>query len=345
MNTKNIAKDGLIFETLTGSTAYGTNLPTSDTDYRGIFIAPSENVITGFFPIEQWQDPDNDRVYYELRKFIKLLCDQNPNILELVWVDEQFIQYSTEEYEFLRSIRDELLSSKVKYTFSGYAHSQLKRMKNHNKWVNNPKPKQSPQQKDYVTIAKKLNFGKDNFIDLETTNEGFAFYHVHSDIYVVVPNKDKRLYSDIGEVIINKDSFDMSKSIGYVVYAKDSYTGAKNEWKGYWEWRGNRNKDRLEKEDHYGYDTKHAMHSIRLLRMGKEILETGKVNVFREDAKELLNIRHGAYNFNEILEMSDGLIADIDTLYEKTELRKKVDYKRVSKIVLEMYNMFWSNKL
>jgi predicted nucleotidyltransferase len=129
MNTEKIANDNKIFETLTGSHAYGMNTPESDVDYRGIFVAPKENVITGLFPIEQWQDPNADRVLFELRKYIKLLSDMNPNILELVWVDEKFIQYDSPTYQILRGMRDELLSSKVKHTFSGYAHSQLRRIR------------------------------------------------------------------------------------------------------------------------------------------------------------------------------------------------------------------------
>ena len=72
MNSEKDAKAGLIFETITGSNAYGTNTPESDIDYRGIFLAPKERIISGIFPIEQWQDTKEDRVYYELRKFMKL---------------------------------------------------------------------------------------------------------------------------------------------------------------------------------------------------------------------------------------------------------------------------------
>ncbi|AEZ66297.1 hypothetical protein phiTE_131 [Pectobacterium phage phiTE] len=37
----------------------------------------------------------------------------------------------------------------------------------------------------------------------------------------------------------------------------------------------NRNAARHELEEKFGYDTKHAMHLVRLLRMSQEILETG----------------------------------------------------------------------
>jgi len=45
-------------------------------------------------------------------------------------------------------------------------------------------------------------------------------------------------------------------------------------------------------EAKFGFDTKHAMHLIRLLRMAREILETGVVHVKRPDAEELSAIRY-----------------------------------------------------
>ncbi len=62
-----------------------------------------------------------------------------------------------------------------------------------------------------------------------------------------------------------------------------------------------RNPARAELERRHGYDTKHAMHLIRIMRMGVEALETGELRVRRDDAKELLAIRDGAFNFDELL--------------------------------------------
>lgn len=344
MNDKEIANDGLIFKTLTGSTAYGTNLPTSDIDYRGIFIAPMENVVTGMFPIDQYQDPVEDLVYYELRKFVKLLVDQNPNILELLWVDEGHIQFRTAEYDFLRGMREKLLSSKVKFTFSGYAHSQLQRLKNHNKWVNNAKPKTPPRQSDYLFYVRMGAESQKAVDAAKSGEENTALYRVYGGLMALVREEGKKpIHKDTGEVLVQPTKVpEDADIIGYLSYDQTTYNGAKNEWKGYWEWREKRNKTRLATEDEFGYDTKHAMHSIRLLRMGKEILEDGVVNVFRDDAEELLTIREGKFTLSEILEMSDDLIADIDALYQNTPVQKKVDNNMVSHMLLEMYKSHWS---
>ena len=71
----------LLFEAISGSRAYGTNKETSDTDYRGVYILPLDNLL-GFEYIEQVSDATNDAVYYELGRFLHLLQTQNPNIIE-----------------------------------------------------------------------------------------------------------------------------------------------------------------------------------------------------------------------------------------------------------------------
>ena len=68
-----------------------------------------------------------DGKMYELANFMKLYVDMNPNILELLWVDDKSIITSTNPYEHLRSNRDWMLSSKAAFTFTGYAMQQMKK--------------------------------------------------------------------------------------------------------------------------------------------------------------------------------------------------------------------------
>jgi predicted nucleotidyltransferase len=87
-------EEGLILLALTGSQAYGTAIATSDCDYKGVFIAPKDYYL-GFKSIEQkdsgWAtesgtgnfpilDGVKDCVVYELRKFLTLVGNNNPNI-------------------------------------------------------------------------------------------------------------------------------------------------------------------------------------------------------------------------------------------------------------------------
>lgn len=134
-------KDSVIVRHLAGSHAYGTNLETSDVDVRGIFVAPEHYVRTPFYNVREVDvQEEEDTKLFELTNFMKLYLDMNPNIVETLWVDESDIQQSTEVYDFLReNAAQQLLSKKAAFTFSGYAVSQLKRIKGHNKHVSHAK--------------------------------------------------------------------------------------------------------------------------------------------------------------------------------------------------------------
>ena len=57
-----------LYKVVSGSRAYGTDLPTSDWDYRGVYMQ-DKNKILGFGYKEQLSDNKNDTVIYEIRRF------------------------------------------------------------------------------------------------------------------------------------------------------------------------------------------------------------------------------------------------------------------------------------
>ena len=60
----------LLFESISGSHAYGTNIPTSDTDIKGVFVLPKKQFY-GLEYTEQVNDERNDEVYYEFRRTLQ----------------------------------------------------------------------------------------------------------------------------------------------------------------------------------------------------------------------------------------------------------------------------------
>ncbi|GAB4543635.1 MAG: hypothetical protein Tsb0014_37420 [Pleurocapsa sp.] len=113
-------------------------------------------------------------------------------------------------------------------------------------------------------------------------------------------------------------------------------------WKSYQSWLKNRNPKRAELEAKCGYDSKHAAHCIRLLRMGNEILTTGKVNVDRQgiDAEELLEIRLGNVSYDLVLEEAENLFTQLDSSYEVSILPYNVDREKVNQLCIELVEEF-----
>ncbi len=142
------------------------------------------------------------------------------------------------------------------------------------------------------------------------------------------------------EVVKHKDIF-TSKLIGYSFggYAygqlkildtkKNNYTG------------------RVSLVEQFGYDCKFAMHAVRLLRSGREFLETGVLKVKRPDAAELLEIRNGKYSYEEYIKWDDskkqvvgGIIKDeldaFNKAWENSTLPDKPNFNAINNLLINI---------
>ena len=133
---KEIYIDGLVLLGYRGSIAHSMYMPNSDPnsvddiDLMGVFLFPPKNYIgllQGKETVEKFIGK-YDMVFYEFRKFIRLLLKSNPNVLGMLWLQPNHYIYKTNIGQMLIDNRD-IFSSKLAYkSFTGYAYSQLKRM-------------------------------------------------------------------------------------------------------------------------------------------------------------------------------------------------------------------------
>ena len=185
-----------------GSHAYGTNVPTSDTDYAGVFIQ-SEDDILGLNYKEQINDDSNDTVIYELRRFLGLLGSNNPTVLELLNTPEDCIIYKDPVFDLILENREKFITKICANSFGGYAKQQISKAKGQDKKQN--------WEKDKVTRKDILDFcyviEGDKSIAWKVWNNG-RFEEKFIGV-VNVPNA-----RDIYAVYFDKDAFCMfSESI------------------------------------------------------------------------------------------------------------------------------------
>ena len=141
-------------------------------------------------------------------------------------------------------------------------------------------------------------------------------------------------------LIENREMF-LSKQVynSFTGYAHNQLSNLnKDSYKGY---MGEKRKKLVDK---FGFDVKNASHLIRLLRMGKEILSTHQVNVWREDREELLEIKTGKWPLQRILEESKKLFSECDELLEKSTLPKRTDTDKISTLCSEIIKDFLISK-
>ena len=142
------------YEVITGSEAYGVSQNTSDIDIVG-FAIPTK---IGIFPhlggyIEGFDKPGNtfkqfqlhhiqdksarggkgaeyDMTMYSIVKFFKLCMENNPNMVDTLFVPQNCVLHSTNVGNMVRDNRKMFLHKGSYQKFKGYAYSQLNKMQN-----------------------------------------------------------------------------------------------------------------------------------------------------------------------------------------------------------------------
>ena len=130
----------IAYEYKRGSHAYHLNTPTSDEDFGGVFICPKDDLM-GLRSeyVEQVADEKNDRVYYELGRWVELLLKSNPTALESLFIPKDCVIGDVHPaVQYVIDNKEKFLSKECFKTFYGYAVSQIGKARGLNKKIVNP---------------------------------------------------------------------------------------------------------------------------------------------------------------------------------------------------------------
>jgi predicted nucleotidyltransferase len=258
-----------IFLALSGSRAYNTHTPTSDFDLRGITI-PTKEYFFGFLKkfeqAEQKGDPDV--VIYDFRKYISLASQCNPNILELMYTDPSDWIICNRTMQKLIDHRSWFLSKKAKFTFLGYAYSQLNRIDLHRQYLLNP-PSHHPTReefglagtglipRDQMNAAEALikhrmedwELDLDDLLPDQVINVQTRIETMLTEIAAWSKTKSENIQWESAATLVGLDD----NLISYLTKERRYHTKMR-EWKQYQDWKTNRNPARAEMEAKYGFD-------------------------------------------------------------------------------------------
>jgi predicted nucleotidyltransferase len=310
MNYNDI-KDSIILHTITGSQLYGTATPESDTDEVGIFVAPKEYYIglervdeIDCSVVSKQENGKNDKdaqdiKFYEFRNICKLISDGNPNCCELLFTENHHISSSSLGLRLLHNY-DLFISQRVRQRFIGYAISQSKK--------SSVKPDNFKVLQSFVETYTEYC---DNFKLIEMQ------YLSHPICKLITFHKDS---ASIGGMNFNLN-VKMSKVLGMVEVRLGKASHRQDMWLK------------------YGVDVKFLNHCVRLIKEGKELLTTGKIEFPLKDRQLLLDIRNGKMDLKEVHELIEQEKNELEVI--KSDLPQTPDRKKLNKFIIETVEEFW----
>ena len=306
----------IIFITLGGSHAYGTNTETSDIDVRGCALN-SKSDILGLSEFEQVIDNKTDTTIYSFNKLISLILNCNPNTIEMLGCKPEHYFTITPIGKELIDNKNLFLSKRAFHSFGGYANQQLRRLEN--SLARDAYPQKEKERHIMGSVETAMMAFKDRYSEIPEGSLKLSIgksenEELDSEIFIDVllkhyPLRDyKNIWSDMNNII--KD------------YSK-------------------LNKRNTKKDD--VHLNKHAMHLIRLYLMCFDILEKEEIITYREkDLGLLMSIRNGSYQkedgtfMPEFFEMVNDYEKRLEYAKENTSLPSNPNYRMVEEFVMSV---------
>jgi len=262
----------LLFLTKTGSHLYGTNTPESDEDFVGVFLGNPEYYI-GIKNVKEIdcsiKDKDEsgkntkdavDIKVYELRQFLKLAGDVNPNIVELLFAKgKDVVVFNTPEFEEIQNNYHLFINRRVFDSFQGYARQQMKKG---------------------ISKAENLSELKGFKNTLLTFNSDRTLAEFRVDL-------EKHGYKVDDKNIYLKN---LTFPLNYFVKKVEKMVEEKLQMTSH----------RAKIWEKHGYDTKFFMHLFRLLNEGEDLISKGKLEFPVREKEFLLDVRKGKFSLEEL---------------------------------------------
>lgn len=310
-----------------GSHVYGTNLPTSDRDFKGVFIPDAQELVmqraakhirnsTKKDDSKRNTSADVDDELYSFQTYMELIRQGQTVALDMLFTPERFYCSDVPVSPFWQEIVDnrQKLIHKGTNAFVGYTKAQAAKY---------------GHKGDRLSA---LNFFMDAMKEWDGHRE-LGEYSAELDALVVKANSKEvefvRIPTPNGSSGEMKDMPHLSlanKKVGYtctVDYARQVWQLALDKY-------GHRAKLA---ESNDGVDWKATMHAVRIAAEAKELLETGWITFPRPEAKLLLAIRTGQIPYKEVEERIERGLTEINDAELRSTLASKPNYTYMDELV------------
>lgn len=285
-----------------GSYLYGTNTPTSDMDYKGVYlpsfsdavlgrIKPTIDLSTNKTSTKNTKD-DVDEQYYSLHQFIKMCIDGETIAIDMLHCNDQNLIATSPEWEWIVN-RRHLFYTKNMKAFLGYCRrqaakyglkgSRLSDLTAVNDFLTSLPAQQEPNSVRLIEFKDLLPTGK---------------YLIKTDSYYEVLGKKHQWTTRLVEFLFRVDS----------------------EIERY----GERAKQAKENE---GLDWKALHHAVRAAIQLEEIYTNGEIVYPLKDADFLIQIKNGDICFEDVKSILEHKIERVEQLAAQSFYPEKIEQR------------------
>ena len=320
MDFTKMALNNTILKVRVGSHLFGTNTPDSDLDLYGIFM-PAEEIIFGFQRCENVKldivDKDEsgrntkDAIDYQLceyRKFIELALANNPNILHILFVNNENIIKINEWGKRLLEVASLFPHKGAHHRFIKYADSQMHKMR--------IKPEKYNELQIGLSILDK--FTKDKVM-ADVINSEYNLSGINNRLgsYGISIFKERNNNKHIicGDLQIERGT-GVTKARKMIQQRLDKFT------------------HRKELYERYGFDVKYASNLIHLLMESIELMNEGKIKYPLSYRQDIIDVKNGKYTLEEIIEWAEQLKEESRIAYEKSSLPKDPNFSQIEQFTI-----------
>lgn len=302
-----------------GSHVYGTNVATSDTDFKGVYIPKREDILlqrvensinkgTGD-EFSKNTSNDVDIEIYSLQRYLWLLCQGQTVAVDMLFVPDEFISYQASVWKEIQANAHRLIPKNAQ-SFVGYCRTQA------NKY--GIKGSRMASVKSALVLIG--NAPSMVLRSIEPQLRSLA----HMDEFVNIVEIDKATGEKVHLEVCGR-KFPLSVETNYAADALNKIYD-------------NYGERARKAESNEGIDWKAIMHAIRILDQTVDLFLNGEIIFPRPKKEYLLRVRNGEVPYKEAAKyIEDGILILEDVAAASTIFPDKSDLAFADSLVLEHY--------
>jgi len=312
----------IIFICKFGSHLYGTNTPSSDTDYKGIYIPSFDDCIQGTIrksikldtnkSNEKNTSEDIDCEIYSVQHFLQLALKGETVAIDMLHCNEECTVFKTHKWTYIQSKRRNFYSKNMK-AFVGYAQKQAAKY-----GLKGSRIASAKKLLNYLNTASDLDARISSMWDTLPTDEHMRFVHSEENSIPAFNFCGKQIQSTV------KISYAINMiEIFLKQYGQRAQQAEQNE----------------------GVDWKAISHALRAAYQLIEIYKTNNLVFPLTKAEYLKQVKAGSLDFKTVITELESQITLTQQLADESSFPKDVNPKYIKTILKRLYRSYYDPRL